>query len=127
MFRALRRHFLSITLLVGLAMPCFAAEAFVTGIEDLPLMPGLQSLPAENVVFDAPGGRVVEAWAQGGVTREAVMTFYASTLPQLGWTQGSPSSFRREGELLRLEFPPSRPQAASTAGVLLVRFYLSPG
>ena len=127
MLRALHRYLLSLLLLAGLAIPCLAAEAFVSGIEDLPLMPGLQSLPAENVVFDAPGGRVVESWAEGNVTLQAVLAFYATTLPQLGWRRGTPETFRREGELLRLEFPASSPQGPHTAGALLVRFYLSPG
>jgi hypothetical protein len=127
MFRALRRHLLLLSLLIGLTAPGLAAEAFVAGIEDLPLMPGLQSLAAENVVFDAPGGRVVEAWAEGDATREAVLAFYASTLPQLGWTQATPQSFRREGERLQLEFPASGPQGPRATGGLLVRFYLSPG
>jgi hypothetical protein len=116
-----------IYLLAGLAMPGLAAEAFVTGVEDLPLMPGLQSMATENVVFDAPGGRIVESWAEGSVTRDAVLAFYASTLPQLGWTQTAPHSFRREGELLQLEFPASSPLGPRLAGALVVRFYLSPG
>jgi hypothetical protein len=127
MVRILRRQILVFGLLAGLANPCLAAEAFVTGIEDLPLMPGLQPLTAGNVVFDAPGGRVVEAWAAGSASREAVLAFYTSTLPQLGWTQSTPSSFRREGELLQLEFPTAGPQGARAPGGLVVRFYLSPG
>lgn len=98
------------------------AETFVAGIDDLPLMPGLAALPTQGVVFDVPGGRIVEAWAQGAVTRGAVLTFYGSTLPQLGWSVSAPDLFRREGETLRLEFPPG-----AAAGTLLIRFYLSPG
>ena len=106
-----------------------AANAFVPGVDDLPLMPGLSVLNGQDVVFDAPGGRVVEAWAEGRVSREAVLSFYASTLPQLGWTAAAPDLFRREGETLRLEFPatPSRNVQPISAGSLVIRFYLSPG
>jgi hypothetical protein len=106
-----------------------AEDRFVAGINDLPLMAGLAPVAGQNVVFDAPGGRVVEAWAAGSVTREAVLSFYGSTLPQLGWTVAAPDLFRREGETLRLEFPPGAPQGAASAasGALLIRFYLSPG
>ncbi len=106
-----------------------ADEGFVPGVDDLPLMPGLAAMTGQSVVFDAPGGRVVEAWAEGSVTAAAVRSFYGSTLPQLGWTEAAPDVFRREGETLRLEFPAAgRPTAEPiAAGALLVRFYLSPG
>lgn len=110
-----------------------AADRFVTGIDDLPLMSGLSPVTGQNVVFDAPGGRVVEAWAAGAVTRDAVLSFYGSTLPQLGWTTAEPGLFRRDGETLRLEFPSGAPQGVPLRGVpagsgtLLIRFYLSPG
>src|SRR3954464_12859540 len=95
---------------IGVAPASFADDAFVAGADDLPLMPGLRALPTEAVVFDAPGGRVVESWAEGGVSREAVLSFYGRTLPQLGWRASAPDLFRREGETLRLEFPSSNPQ-----------------
>jgi hypothetical protein len=110
------------------ALPAVAADAFVAGINDLPLMPGLKALPAEGTVFDAPSGRVVEAWAEGAVAREAVLSFYMRTLPQLGWRTAGPDLFRREGEALRLEFPAASPRGTRAAsGTLLIRFYLSPG
>jgi hypothetical protein len=106
-----------------------ADEGFVPGVDDLPLMPGLSALAGQSVVFDAPGGRVVEAWAEGAVSAAAVRAFYGSTLPQLGWTEAAPNLFRREGETLRLEFPAAGRRTAEpvAAGALLVRFYLSPG
>jgi len=110
------------------ALPAFAADVFVAGINDLPLMTGLRTLQGEGMMFDAPGGRVVEAWAEGAVTREAVLSFYRTTLPQLGWRASGPDLFRREGETLRLEFPASGPRGNRAAsGTLLIRFYLSPG
>jgi hypothetical protein len=107
--------------------PALAADAFVAGINDLPLMPGLRALPGEGMVFDAPGGRVVESWAEGPAGREAVLSFYRTTLPQLGWSVAGPDVFRREGETLRLEFPASGPRGARAPGTLTIRFYLSPG
>lgn len=107
----------------------WAEDRFVTGIDDLPLMTGLSPLAGQGVVFDAPGGRIVEAWAEGAVSRAAVLSFYGSTLPQLGWTAARPDLFRRNGETLRLEFPPRAPRGAASApsGAILIRFYLSPG
>ncbi len=110
------------------ATPAGAVDGFVPGVDDLPLMPGLATIAGQGMVFDAPGGRVVEAWAQGAVSREAVLSFYASTLPQLGWTAAAPDLFRRDGETLRLEFPAAgRSVQPVAAGSLVIRFYLSPG
>ncbi|MBV8533946.1 MAG: hypothetical protein JO128_00055 [Alphaproteobacteria bacterium] len=130
----MRRPGILVLLLAALLSPAWmplaaGEDRFVAGIDDLPLMAGLAPVAGQNVVFDAPGGRVVEAWAQGSVTRESVLSFYGSTLPQLGWTVAAPDLFRRDGETLRLEFPPGAAQGGATAaaGALLIRFYLSPG
>jgi hypothetical protein len=96
-----------------------AADAFVAGLEDLPLMPGLAMIKDAGVDFDTPQGRIVEAYAKGKASLAQVLDFYAATLPQLGWAAASRSEYRREGELLRLEL-------YEEAGELTVRFYLSP-
>ncbi len=101
--------------------PADAADSFIAGIDDMPLMPGLTQLADRNVVFDAPSGRIVEAYAEGPVAREAVHSFYARTLPQLGWRKRGGALYVRDGETLRLEFPAARPGGRTT-----VRFFLSP-
>jgi hypothetical protein len=98
-----------------------AVDSFVSGIDDMPLMPGLRQLVERNVVFDAPSGRIVEAYAEGQVARDAVRRFYARTLPQLGWRKRTGDFYSREGETLRLEFPDAR-----SGGITTVRFFLSP-
>ncbi len=97
-----------------------AAEAFVEGTEDVPLMSGLVLVAGAGTVFDSPQGRIVEAYAKGAVQQKAVLDFYAQTLPQLGWTSLGPAAYRREGETLRLELYPEKDG-------LTVRFYLAPG
>ncbi|ABC24594.1 hypothetical protein Rru_A3800 [Rhodospirillum rubrum ATCC 11170] len=102
----------------------FQAEAeapvkFVRGTEDVPLMPGLAPVPDSGMVFEATGGRLVEAFASGPVKRARVLEFYRSTLPQLGWKISGPSSFAREGETLDLDFIGESP-------ALTVRFSLAP-
>ncbi|GAB4372487.1 MAG: hypothetical protein Kow00114_33950 [Kiloniellaceae bacterium] len=94
-------------------------EAYVAGIPDLPLMPGLEALPDSSVVFDKPGGRIVEAFAQGSVSPQAVTAFYDETLPQLGWRREAPGAYLREGERLRLAF-------SQDAGRVTVQFRLLP-
>lgn len=92
---------------------------YVAGIADLPLMPGLRAVPNAGVVFDKPVGRIVDAYAQGPVTPASVITFYRKALPQLGWEILDDASFRRESEVLRLEFLQSNK-------ALTVRFALAP-
>ncbi len=95
------------------------AAAFMAGVADLPLMPGLAEVPDAGVVFDKPAGRIVEAYAEGAVSRAAVTAFYISTLPNLGWRAKAEALFQREGELLRLGF-------MGVDGALVVRFTLQP-
>lgn len=109
------------------SIPAAAGEGggFLIGIEDLPLMPLLSERADAGMVFDTPAGRIVEAFASGAVTRAEVLTFYAATLPQLGWKMEDAARFRREGEILKLEFPEILPLPNSQAA-LTVRFAISP-
>ncbi len=95
------------------------AAAVMAGVADLTLMPGLGEVPDAGVVFDKPSGRIVEAYAEGAVSRAAVTAFYISTLPNLGWRAKAEALFQREGELLRLGF-------MGDDGALVVRFTLQP-
>ncbi len=79
-----------------------AAVAFVPGVDDLPLMAGLEADAEATMVFDKADGRIVEAAATGAVSRDAVLAFYATTLPQLGWLREGPTRYTREAEVLRL-------------------------
>ena len=108
-------------------MPVAADEGggFLIGIEDLPLMPLLSESADGGMVFDTPAGRIVEAFASGTVTRAEVLAFYAATLPQLGWTMEDAARFRREGEILRLEFTDNLP-VPNRQAALTVRFAISP-
>jgi hypothetical protein len=123
MMRAVRRPSLfaaALGCVLLWAVAAHPADRFLRGIEDLPLMPGLAETPDAGVVFDTPSGRIVQTEASGRVSRDRVLTFYAETLPQLGWHALAPGLFRREDEELRIEF-----DEAGEPGVT-VRFALSP-
>jgi hypothetical protein len=127
--RSLARVVAAVTLTTCLliAAGVHAAERFVDGIEDLPLMAGLRNVPEASVAFDSGTGRIVVAFADeehaAKIDFPAVLRFYADTLPQLGWTAGTASErlarWTREGEELVLE-------AVATGPKLVVRFSLSP-
>ncbi|CAO3416278.1 hypothetical protein [Azospirillum endophyticum] len=119
--------------------PALAADSgpFVPGTADVPVMPGLASAESEPLVFDKPGGRIVQAVLSGQVPRQAVLAFYDQTLPQLGWRRTADRVFVRDGEELRLEFPQAAqkaaqkaaqlaPQQAKPAAGTAVRFTLTP-
>ena len=106
--------------LAAAAVGATAQERFVGGTEDLPLMAGLREVARRGMVFDTPAGRIVEAYARGPVTRDQVLEFYAATLPQLGWRADGAAAFRRENEVLKLQFLPAG------ADGLTVLFTLTP-
>ena len=121
----IRSFFLALAFVLALAAPpaggARAAEGFVEGFDDLPLLPGLSPLKEEGLSFDKPAGRIVQAAARGAVSTDAVRKFYRETAPQLGWRLGDGEGrFVRDGETLRVEV---RPDAA---GQVIVRFSLSP-
>jgi hypothetical protein len=96
--------------------------AFVEGIDDLPLMPGLVGMADQSLVFDKPDGRIVQAVAAGRVQASAVRSFYADTAPQLGWKSAGEGRFTRDGESLRIELiDPGAP-----GSTLTVRFLINP-
>lgn len=99
--------------------------AFLSVIEDIPLMPGLVEDQASAVVFDAAHGRLAETVAVGSSGRPGIAAFYAETLPALGWQADGETRWVREGEALTIEFEDVA-AGAKSAGDIAVRFYLSP-
>ncbi|MFC3675165.1 hypothetical protein [Ferrovibrio xuzhouensis] len=97
----------------------WAAEAFLSVADDIPLMSGLTENTDAATVFDKPAGRIVTAEAGGPVTIAAVRAFYAATLPQLGWLPDGDNRWRRDAEQLRLGY-------ANASGRLTVRFEILP-
>jgi hypothetical protein len=95
------------------------AGAFVTGIEDLPLMDGLVEDRAAGLVFDKPEGRIVEAYAYGAVRASVVRAFYGATLVQLGWQPAGDGLYQRDDEALRIT-------SSGADNALTVQFSLSP-
>jgi hypothetical protein len=100
----MRARFVLILLLALLAFGTARADEFVTGTEDVPLMPGLAMIDGSALVFDKPEGRIVEAQARGATSRAKVQAFYTSSLPQLGWRKSGINQWRRDAERLKLDF-----------------------
>ncbi|WP_417841190.1 hypothetical protein [Terasakiella sp.] len=75
---------------------------FLSALEDVPLMEGLQEATQDTVNFDTPSGRIVESYAVGNVTKQSVLSYYKGSLPALGWKQIAMGTFMREGEYLKI-------------------------
>lgn len=93
--------------------------AFLQRIEDVPLAPGLVEQPAAGLSFVTAEGRIVEAVAEGKVTADQIIAFYAATLPELGWDERAPLQYKRDNEFLKISLSPAN-------GRLTVAFSLQP-
>ncbi|MDA0228839.1 MAG: hypothetical protein O3B21_01490 [Proteobacteria bacterium] len=107
---------------IGAPSGAFAADdtaAFLTAIDEVPLMAGLTEEQTPALDFDKPDGRLVETYAYGEVTAEEAGAFYRAVMPEFGWQNIDGLVFSREGEMLRIDFIPEERS-------LVVRFVLSP-
>lgn len=107
-------------LLCLVPVPAKAAEAFFEALYDVPVMPGLEELKDQAMLFDKPNGRlasVLAASRKHGV--QDIATFYGRTLPQMGWRKTSENQYVRGDEQLVLELSKRPP-------LTIVHFTLSP-
>ena len=115
---AMRRVAAIIALLAALVGPS-AAQNFVPGFEDLPLIPGLTPLAGSGHIFDTPSGRLIESHAHGSLTRIQVEVFYSESLTPLGWRPAGKGRYQREQEILKID-------TSGQDGNLTVIFRLAP-
>ena len=111
--------------------PVIASQAqetsrFISVLDDLPLMQGLVEDADSATVFDTARGRIVEVFASGALKEGRVLAFYDETLPQLGWRRVASGLFRREGEVLSLEFSIGQSSRPGSVRVLTVGFRVKP-
>lgn len=104
-------RFFMIALLLLASTPALAGWS--RAIDDLPLMAGMRET-GEPVIFDKPGGRIVETSAATQATPEQVARFYQDALPPLGWVPRG-KDYARGGEVLSID-----------AKTNIVRFILTP-
>lgn len=122
----MKRVFLFLILMV-LVLPSTVTVAqqparFLSVISEMPLMPGLIEEPDSAVVFEGPSGRIIEVVAIGDVSVNAIRSFYASILPELGWVLLENGDYHQEDEILRLEFIHDPAERAKSG----IRFLLYP-
>lgn len=77
---------------------------------DIPVPPGFEEDEDARLIFDKPGGRMVEIHLYGQGEVANLLSFFEDSLPQLGWAETSQGHnedkvfrvFEREGERLTL-------------------------
>ena len=94
-------------------------QVFLPGFEEMPVMPGLQVIEGAGINFDTAAGRIAEAYLTGKIGLEEILSFYSTTLEQLGWEEVNTRTFEREGEALFLELE-------NIDDEIIVHFRLSP-
>src|SRR5262245_5320447 len=98
----MRGLLVAVILTLGLGVPAWATEYF-SAIADLPVADGLTEQKDKSTVFDAPLGRIVTAYATGVLKADAVLDFYDSALPPLGWEKTGEGTFHRKAETLKID------------------------
>jgi hypothetical protein len=119
---ALRLLFLTVLMAAGFAMPCpaHAEGSFFEALYDIPVMPGLEEIKGEAMLFDKPDGRIASVVAASkDLSPSQVGAFYAESLPQLGWRKTKENQYVRDEDQLTVE-------VSRKAPLTVVHFTLSP-
>jgi hypothetical protein len=104
-----------------LAMPAMAEKGrFFEALYDVPVMPGLEELPDQAMLFDKPDGRIASVVAASKTLEEAdIKSFYKETLSQMGWKKDGQNQYVRGLDRLSMEIVKRPP-------LTLVHFTLEP-
>jgi len=122
--RKLYKIIVSFFLLTFLVIPLQAlGQKYLSFVADLPLPPGFVEEVDASLSFNKLEGRIVEAKARGNSSKNAVVSFYNTTLPRLGWkkynTSGALNIWLRAGEVLEIVFKEKN-------NILIVKFSITP-
>ena len=80
---------------------------FIDGLEDVPVMEGVEQVQKDSISFGNEESRLVETYlTSSGVSFDKLSKFYRETLPQMGWAyhgmRENTLIFEREGEFLEI-------------------------
>ncbi len=94
--------------------------AFFEALYDVPVMPGLEELKDQAMLFDKPDGRIASVTAVSRTKGEAeISRFYADAMPALGWKKINENQYVRGDDLLGIELSLHSPYTVA-------KFTLSP-
>lgn len=99
-----------------------AQNAFFDDLGDVPKMQNMQYIDEGLIVFDSPFGRFIELFVLSADDNQRIINYYQQALPALGWQQQSATQFKRNHELLVMDFF----KTSHKPSHIIVRFTLSP-
>ena len=113
--------FLFLVLGSGLALAQSAKPpVFFEALYDVPVMPGLEEVKEQAMLFDKPDGRIASVVAASKTLNAGDITrFYDESLPQLGWKKTAQNQYVRGSDRLVMDLSKSPP-------LTVVHFTLSP-
>lgn len=98
-----------------------AGPIFFEALYDVPVMPGLEEVKDQAVLFDKPDGRIASVVAASkSLSAAQIVGFYDESLPQLGWKKIAQNQYVRGSDRLVMDFTKAPP-------LTVVHFTLSPG
>ena len=84
-------------------IPQYGEQQYINGIEDLPLYSDCQPFENQQVIYDVPEGRFIEAsYFCPEQAYHAIKKYYQLALPQLGWEEKN-NKYYRDEEVLMME------------------------
>ena len=96
------------------------APVFFEALYDVPVMPGLEEVKDQAMLFDKPDGRIASVVAASKTLNASDITrFYDESLPQLGWKKMSQNQYVRGKDRLVMDLTKTPP-------LTVVHFTLSP-
>ncbi len=102
------------------AVAAAKAPLFFEALYDVPVMPGLEELKDQAMLFDKPDGRIASVMAASkNLNATEITRFYAESLPQLGWRKTAENQYVRGSDSLKMEVSKKPP-------LTVVHFTLSP-
>lgn len=79
-----------------------AKQLFVPGISDLPVPINFFPIDKKTSVFNGSSGRIINATFKGRAYSHEIISFYAKTLPALGWDSTGDLTYQRDSESLEI-------------------------
>jgi len=111
----MKKFYFFIVCFFGISLSLNAKDLkFIDGLEDIPLMPGLEQNLDKTISFGNEEARFIEVYLTSSkVGFKKVEVFYKESLPQLGWVyQGTDNNviiFYRDGESLTFQKESDKP------------------
>lgn len=97
-----------------------AKPVFFEALYDVPVMPGLEELKDQAMLFDKPDGRIASVVAASrSLSGAQIIRFYEEALPQLGWKKFKQNQYIRGKDRLVMD-------VTKTPPLTVVHFTLSP-